>query len=231
MKNLFKYLIIWGLSLNIVACSSPQSNENTATDSPTKSNQESTASQTDVDQKTILFFGNSITAGYGLEPEQAFPAIIQYILDSLNHSYKVVNAGLSGETSAAGAKRIDWILKQKVDIFVLELGGNDGLRGLETKETSKNLQIIMDKVLEKYPSTKILFTGIEVPPNMGEDYASEFRAVFRDLADKNEVIFFPFILKDVGGDPELNQPDGIHPTAEGHQIIALNVWKYLKEML
>ena len=181
--------------------------------------------------KNILFFGNSLTAGMGVEPEEAFPAIIENKIDSLQLPYKVINAGLSGETSAAGKSRIDWLLKQKVDVFVLELGANDGLRGIPATETSKNLQTIIDKVKAKYPKAKLVMTGMEVPPNMGGKYASEFRVIFRQLAEKNDMALVPFLLDKVGGVSELNQSDGIHPTAEGHRILAENVWSVLKDVL
>ena len=183
------------------------------------------------ERKTILFFGNSLTAGYGLESSEAFPALIQLKLDSLKLPYQTVNAGLSGETSAGGLNRIDWILQQPVDIFVLELGANDGLRGLATSETQKNLQAILDKVKAKYPDVKIVLAGMEVPPNMGQKYTAEFRAVFKQLAAKNKAILIPFLLKDVGGIPELNQSDGIHPNAEGEKIVAKNVWETLQPLL
>ncbi|MDX1641378.1 MAG: arylesterase [Balneolaceae bacterium] len=181
--------------------------------------------------KTILFFGDSITAGYGLDTEQAFPAVIQQKIDSLDLNYKVVNAGLSGETSAGGLRRVDWILRQEVDIFVLELGGNDGLRGIDPQDTKQNLQGIIRKVEEAYPNAQIILTGMEAPPNLGDLYTSEFRSVYQELAAENDVIFMPFILEEVAGKPELNQPDGIHPTAEGHQIVAENLWDVLKPLL
>src|SRR5690349_5834191 len=145
--------------------------------------------------RTIVFFGNSITAGYGLDLSQAFPARIQEKLDSMNLPYKVVNAGVSGETSSGGRSRIDWILKQQVDIFVLELGGNDGLRGIPINETKKNLQAIIDKVKQKYPTAKIIITGMQMPPNMGKKYTSEFRSMFPDLAKQNNTSIVPFILE------------------------------------
>lgn len=182
-------------------------------------------------KKTIVFFGNSITAGYGLELNQAFPARIQEKLDSMKLPYKVVNAGVSGETSAGGRSRIDWILKQQVDIFVLELGGNDGLRGIPITETKKNLQTIIDKVKEKYPSAKIIITGMQIPPNMGRKYSTEFKSMYPDLAKQNNISIVPFILEGVGGNAELNLSDGIHPTAEGHRILANNVWNVLKGLV
>lgn len=179
----------------------------------------------------ILFFGDSITAGYGLDTEQAFPALIQQKVDSLGLKYRVINAGQSGETSAGGVRRVDWILQQQPDIFFLELGGNDGLRGVDPNNTKENLQQIINKVNEKYPDTKIVLAGMQAPPNMGERYAEQFKNIFFELADANNVVFMPFVLEEVAGDPELNQPDGIHPTADGHEIIAKNVWDVLKPIL
>ncbi|MDP2069939.1 MAG: arylesterase [Lutibacter sp.] len=187
--------------------------------------------QKNADQKVILFFGTSLTAGMGLDPNEAFPAVIQEKIDSLNLPYEVVNAGLSGETTAGGKNRINWVLNQKVDIFVLELGANDGLRGVPLTETKNNLQAIIDVVKEKNADTKIILVGMEIPPNMGEAYTSEFRNLFPELAKKNNLTLVPFLLQNVGGIKELNQPDGIHPTAEGQKILANNVWKVLKPVL
>jgi acyl-CoA thioesterase-1 len=182
--------------------------------------------------KTILFFGDSLTAGYGLDdPSQAFPEVIQNKIDSAKLPYKVINAGVSGETSAGGKGRIGWILKQKIDIFVLELGANDGLRGIPTTETTENLQAIIDSVKAKYPNAKLVMLGMQVPPNMGVTYASDFKVLFPQLAAKNKWSFVSFLLKGVGGVPSLNQHDGIHPTAEGAKIVAQNVWEVLKPLL
>ncbi|MDP4132348.1 MAG: arylesterase [Bacteroidota bacterium] len=182
-------------------------------------------------RKNILFFGNSLTAGYGIDPSEAFPALIQAKLDSLKLPYQVINAGLSGETTAGGNSRIDWVLRQPVYIFVLELGGNDGLRGISLSESAKNLQIIIDKVKLKYPSAKIIMAGMQVPPNMGQKYTSEFRTMFRQLAVRNKIYLIPFLLEGVGGVPALNQHDGIHPNVQGHKIVAENIWKVLKPLL
>ena len=179
----------------------------------------------------IIFFGNSLTAGYGVESSQSFPSIIQRKIDSLGLPYLIINAGLSGETTADGKNRIGWILQNKTDIFVLELGANDGLRGLPLAETGKNLQLIIDSVYQKYPDARIILTGMEVPPNMGKKYTTEFRALFKTLAETNNVLFIPFLLEGVGGEPDLNQQDGIHPNPEGHKIVAENVWKMLKDLL
>ena len=182
-------------------------------------------------KKTILFFGNSLTAGYGVDPSEAYPALIQDKIDSLHLNYKVINAGVSGATTSDGNSRIDWILKQPVDIFVLELGGNDGLRGIPLSVTENNLQSIIDKVKAKYPDAKIILEGIQIPPNMGPDYTTKFKEIYPRLASKNKIQLLPFLLKGVGGDPKLNQRDGIHPTADGHKIVAENVWEILKEDL
>jgi acyl-CoA thioesterase-1 len=182
-------------------------------------------------QKTILFFGNSLTAGYGLEPAQAFPALIQEKLDSAHLHYKVINAGLSGETSAGGKSRISWVLRQPIDVFVLELGANDGLRGIPLASTRQNLQAILDTVRQKSPGAQLVIAGMQLPPNLGASYTGEFREIFRELAQKNNATLIPFLLEGVGGVPDLNQPDGIHPTAEGHRIVSQNVWQVLQPVL
>jgi acyl-CoA thioesterase-1 len=187
--------------------------------------------ETKSESKVILFFGNSLTAGMGLDPNEAFPALIQEKVDSLQLAYKVVNAGLSGETTASGKNRLGWVLNSDIDVFVLELGANDGLRGISLEETRRNLQEIIDVVKQKNPNTTIILAGMQIPPNMGQDYTSEFRDIFPDLAKKNKIGLIPFLLEDVAGNPELNQPDGIHPTAEGQKIIANNIWPIIAETI
>lgn len=183
-------------------------------------------------KKTIVFFGDSLSAGYGLdEPTLAFPGLIQRRVDSLKLDYQVVNAGVSGETSAGGVGRIEWILNQPVDVFVLELGANDGLRGIPVETTTKNLQTIIDSVKAKNPSVKIVLAGMQVPPNMGAKYANAFKTIFPSLAEKNKAALIPFLLEGVGGEPTLNQADGIHPNEEGHRKVAEVVWKILSGML
>ena len=185
------------------------------------------------DQRTIVFFGDSLTAGYGLDDPatDAFPARIQQKIDEAHLPYRVVNAGLSGETSAGGLRRVDWILRQPIDLFVLALGANDGLRGIEPAVTSANLQAIVDRVRTKDPAAKIVLAGMMLPASIGEDYARAFDAIFPDLARKNQLAFVPFLLEGVGGRPALNQADRIHPTAEGHAILAETVWKILRPLL
>jgi acyl-CoA thioesterase-1 len=182
-------------------------------------------------RKTIIFFGNSITAGYGLGPEQAFPTLIGRRLDSLHLPYKVINAGISGETSAGGKSRLSWTLRQPVDIFVLELGANDGLRGIPVNSTRDNLQAIIDTVRHRYPACKIILAGMLVPPSMGSTYSSAFQDIFTQLAHSSDISLIPFLLDGVGGDPSLNQPDGIHPNYSGEKIVTETVWKALRPLL
>lgn len=197
----------------------------TITETNTKATIENTS-------KRIVFFGDSLTAGYGLSNvDDAFPGIIQSKIDSLQLNYTVVNSGISGETSAGGKNRIDWVLNEKPAIFILELGANDGLRGLPLSETKKNLQAIIDAVKSKYTGAKIVLAGMQIPPNMGQDYTTEFKNIFPDLAYKNDIALIPFLLENVGGIAKLNQSDGIHPTKVGHQILAKNVWEILANML
>lgn len=217
------------------ACGQSNSNQNentTSIDSAGLIDQNGGNEETvESDEKIIMFFGNSLTAGYGVNPGEAFPALIQEKIDSLNFNYEVINAGLSGETTASGENRVEWILKQKVDIFILELGANDGLRGIDLKETKENLQGIINKVEETYPDAKIVLTGMQIPPNMGPEYATRFREIFPELAEENNIQLIPFLLQGVGGEPELNLADGIHPNEAGHKILAENVWSVLRDIM
>ena len=182
-------------------------------------------------KKTILFFGNSLTAGYGIDPEESFAGRIQTRLDSLEKDYRVINGGLSGETTAGGLSRLDWFLEEEPHLFVLELGGNDGLRGIALTETKKNLLAIVDKVRAKYPNTKIILAGMQIPPNMGQEYTEEFKGIFPAVAKEKNIELIPFLLESVAGNPELNLPDGIHPTAEGHRLVMETLWPYISKAL
>jgi acyl-CoA thioesterase-1 len=195
-----------------------------------------------VETKNIVFFGDSLTAGYGLESAatDAYPALIQQKIDALSLTsadpatairWRVINAGLSGETTAGGSRRIDWILRQPVDIFVLALGGNDGLRGIDPAISQKNLQSIIDRVRDRYPAATIIIAGMMMPPSMGEDYARAFGAMYPALAAKNHLTLIPFLLKDVGGHTDLNQGDGIHPTPAGHAVVAATIWAVIRPLL
>lgn len=212
-----------------VSCRDSNNKTTTTSDDPieTKDSLQATVSK----DKVILCFGNSLTAGMGLKLEEAFPAVLQHKLDSLNLSCQVINAGLSGETTASGKSRVGWVLNQKVDIFILELGANDGLRGIPLNETRMNLQAIIDIVKEKNPEVQIVLAGMQIPPNMGPEYTTAFKTIFPELAEKNNLKLIPFLLENVGGIPELNQDDGIHPTVEGQKIVADNVWAVLKDMI
>lgn len=227
MRNILFVMIIAGF---ITSCGDNNSSAGKETDDTGKVGDSSALAENSA-AGNIIFFGNSLTAGYGVEPSEAFPALIQEKIDSLDLSWKVVNAGLSGETTAGGKSRINWILRQPVDIFVLELGANDGLRGIPVSETESNLQAIIDTVKAKNPQVTIVLAGMQVPPNMGSQYANAFRAVFKRLAEKNNTLLIPFLLEDVGGEEALNQADGIHPNVEGHRIVADNVWAVIKELV
>ncbi len=184
-----------------------------------------------VDPRVILCLGDSLTAGYGLDQSQAYPALLQQKIDRIGWNFQVLNAGLSGETSAGGVRRLEWFLKRKIDVLILALGGNDALRGIALESTEKNLDDLMTRTQAKYPGVKIIIAGMLIPPNWGPDYANKFRGIFPGLAKKHKAQLIPFLLEGVGGHPQLNFPDGIHPTAEGHLIVAENVWKVLKPLL
>lgn len=221
----FRYFLVF---LCFLSCGDANKNTTTSTNNTiTTAEKETIASE----EKVILFFGDSLTAGYGLELEEAFPALVQHRLDSLNLSYTTINSGVSGETTAGGLNRLDWILNQKVDVFVLELGANDGLRGIPLNQTRANLQAMIDLVKKKNHETKIILAGMQIPPNMGPEYTKEFREIFPKLAKENNIPLIPFLLEDVAGNPKLNLEDGIHPTAEGHRIVMENVWKVLNKVI
>jgi acyl-CoA thioesterase-1 len=215
------------LLLTLASCGNSDSQTNTSAATPPAADAKAATAQS----RTILFFGNSLTAGLGVEPEEAFPALVGQKIDSAGLGYEVINAGLSGETTAGGRSRVGWVLRQPVEVFVLELGGNDGLRGLPLTDTRRNLQAIIDTVRRISPQTKIVLAGMQIPPNLGADYANEFKEVYADLARKNDLVLIPFLLEGVGGVAKLNQPDGIHPTPAGHRLIARTVWDILQPLL
>lgn len=183
------------------------------------------------DRPVILFVGTSLTAGLGLDPEEAYPALVQRKIDAAGLRYRVVNAGVSGETSAGARRRMGWLMRQPVAVLVVETGANDGLRGQPPEATRENVQAIFDEALRGQPPPKLVLAAMEALPNYGEDYRRRFRAIFPELAKRNHATLVPFLLDGVAGDPRLNQPDGIHPTAEGHERVAENVWKVLRPLL
>jgi acyl-CoA thioesterase-1 len=185
------------------------------------------------DARTIVFFGDSLTAGYGLDnpAAESFPALVEGKIASAGLPWRVVNAGVSGETSAGGERRIDWVLQQPVDILVLELGANDGLRGIAPEVTRTNLTSIIDRVRDRRPSVRVVLAGMQMPPSLGEDYTRAYAAIFPEVARAEHVVLIPFLLEGVGGRPELNQADGMHPTAAGDAIVAETVWRTLRPLL
>ena len=220
------------LSLALIVMSCQQTQDSSLPESVTKLlAEENRQEEPSESLQHVLIFGDSITAGYGLEIEQAFPALIQEKIDAREWPFRVTNAGLSGETSSGGLNRINWLLRQPVDVFILELGGNDGLRGISPDLTQRNLQSIIDLVREANPEATIIVAGMQIPPNLGSAYTSQFKNIFPSLAEANDADLIPFILDGVGGIPRLNLPDGIHPTAEGHSIVAENVWEVLESIL
>lgn len=182
------------------------------------------------DSKTVVVLGDSLAAGYGLDPNEAYPALLQKKIKEAGWNFIVVNAGVSGDTTAGGLRRVEWLLKRRLDVLLLELGGNDGLRGITVESMKANLQAIIDRVKQKYPQAQIVLAGMKMPPNMGA-YAEQFNKVFPQLAKENHTALVPFLLEGVGGKPDLNLPDMIHPTAEGHKVVADNVWKTLRPIL
>jgi acyl-CoA thioesterase-1 len=179
----------------------------------------------------VVFLGDSLTAGYGLSEEQAYPALIAERIAERGWPVRVVNAGVSGDTSAGGLRRIDWLLEQRIDVLMLALGANDGLRGFSVDQTRANLQGTVDKALAANPRTRIVVAGMVMPPNLGPDYTAAFQATFPALAAENNLPLVQFLLAGVAGEEELNQPDGIHPTAAGQRIVADTVWSTLEPLL
>lgn len=189
------------------------------------------AEQTNSPGKRIVFLGDSLSAGSGVQPQQAFPSLVAEKIRARGLPFEVVNAGVGGDTTAGGLRRLDWLLQRKIDVLVLELGGNDGLRGLPVSNIKANLQAMIDKARAKYPEVKIVVAGMQMPPNVGPKYVEEFRQAFFDVAKENNATMIPFLLEGVGGARELNQPDLIHPNPEGHKIVADVVWKALEPLL
>ena len=208
------------------ACRGGENNE-----SASRAGDSTSIDSTSAAPRRLLFVGTSLTAGLGLEPEEAYPALIARRIDSLDLPYRVDNAGYSGETSAGALRRIEWLVRQPVDVFVLETGANDGLRGLSVDSMRANIQAIIDRVRAASPDVRILLIGMEAPPNLGTRYTSEFRKVFPDLAERNGATLLPFLLEGVAAVDSLNQGDGIHPNAAGSRRLAETVWSALRPML
>jgi acyl-CoA thioesterase-1 len=228
LSNIQLASIVLGITLIILGCkdNSPKQNE---VESSTEIESKTQELADKTEKKVILCFGNSLTAGYGLDDERTWwTSLLQDRIDSLNLDYKVVNAGLSGETTSEGVQRISWVLNQPVDIFILELGANDMLRGLAVENTKSNLEEIIKKVKAKNENIKIVIAGMLAPPNMGQDYEKEYNKIFSSLASKYDASLIPFFLENVALDPELNLPDGKHPNVDGQKVVLENVWKALE---
>jgi acyl-CoA thioesterase-1 len=216
-----------GIGWLIVGCQQRESNVASAADS-TSAPAAAPAGST---RPTVLFLGTSLTAGLGLSPEEAYPALVQAKVDSAGLPFRVINAGVSGETSAGALRRVDWLLKQPFDVLVLETGANDMLRGFDVDTTRANIQALVDKVRADRPNARIVLTGMLAMPNLGRSYGARFQQMYPDLAKKNHLAFIPFLLQDVAGVQGLNQADGMHPTAAGDRIVAGTVWKVLEPVL
>ncbi|MEM1297258.1 MAG: arylesterase [Verrucomicrobiota bacterium] len=183
-------------------------------------------------EKRLLILGDSLTKGYGLDPEASYPALLQDKLEANTPGeWRVLNGGVSGDTTAGGLRRAPWLLKKPVDLLIIALGGNDGLRGIDPSESEKNLQAIIDAAKASNPETQIVIAGMQMPDNMGKDYVSRFKALFPMIAEKNKLVLIPFLLEGVAGDPELNLPDYIHPNEDGQKIIAETVWAAIQPLL
>ena len=198
-------------------------------DAPTEGAALPASRSADGTRPRIVFLGDSLTAGLGLDPSQSVTALLQQRLEDEGYTYEVVNAGVSGDTSAGGLSRLDWSLDGDVEILVVELGGNDGLRGLPVAALKNNLAQIIARARQR--QVRVLLTGMEAPPNFGAAYTTEFRQAFRDLAGEPGVTFMPFFLDGVAGDPRLNQADGIHPNPAGARVVETNVWRVLEPLL
>jgi len=183
------------------------------------------------ERKRIVVLGDSLAAGSGVGKDGAYPAFVQKRIDQEKLPYTVINAGVDGDTSSGGLRRINWLLRKKVDVLLLELGGNDGLRGIDTKTTKANLIAIVARTRDKYPDVKVVIAGMQMPPNMGKKYTEAFKKIFPVVAKETKSALIPFLLEGIGADPKYNQPDLIHPTKEGHEIVAGTVWKVLGPVL
>lgn len=232
IKNIILFVLIASIFTN-QSCKNKQQKSQDVVQISDKIDEpvESIHQNDEVPNKNIVFFGNSLTAGYGLDEEYSFPSLIQKRLDSLHLPYHVINAGLSGETTADGKSRVSWILKQPIDVFVLELGANDVLRGQDLRQTEANLRSILMSVKQRYPDAKLILAGMQAPANMGNDYTRAFAAIYPKLAKEFKAALIPFLLEDVATIPTLNLADGKHPNAEGQKVVVENVWKILKKVL
>lgn len=220
-RMILRHLFLSVFAVALFGCEQPK-DEAAATPAPPDTTHQRPA---------ILFLGTSLTAGYGIGPERAYPALIQQKIDAAGLDYRVINAGVSGETSAGARRRVDWLMQQPVSVLVVETGANDGLRGLPADSLRANIQAILDRARQLQPSARLVLLGMRVPPNYGRAYSEQFQTVYHQLARTNQVTLVPFLLEGVGGIRALNQPDGVHPTVEGQRQIAETVWRGLEPVL
>lgn len=218
---ILRYLSISALIIALFGCDQPK-------EKPVSNVSASMASS---QRPTVLFLGTSLTAGYGIDPEQSYPAIIQQKIDSAGLDYRVINAGLSGETSAGALRRADWLFRQPVSVLVLETGANDGLRGLPPDSLRANIQGVLDRAKRLRPPPRLVLLGMRVPTNYGSTYSQQFESLYPQLAKSNGAVLVPFLLEGVGGVRALNQPDGVHPTGQGQRKMAETVWRVLEPVL
>ena len=231
MRSLQTFLVIC-LALALAACGTgddavqapPQ--DATANPEPTEVSQESETAEAEF---LVVFLGDSLTAGFGLDVEQSYPALVESQLRERGWSVRAVNAGISGDTTAGGLRRLDWLLRQNPDVLMVALGGNDGLRGVDLESSESHLRQILQKAQEQ--GVQVLLAGMLIPPNYGADYTEQFASLYPRLAEEFEVPLIPFLLEGVAAQPELNLPDGIHPTAEGQEIVAATVLRHLEPVL
>jgi len=222
---------LWLLPAILLACDAAPERVPPNGDASSEPAGANVAERTEDERAPVVFLGTSLTAGLGVDPAQAYPALIQEKIDSAGLPFRVVNAGVSGETSAGGLRRIAWLAEQPIDVLVLELGANDGLRGHDPESTRANLQAIIDTVRAHHPDAAVVIAGMEAPPNLGDAFTSRFRALFPALARANGAALIPFLLDGVAAVPELNQSDGIHPSPAGHRVVAETVWRALEPLL
>ncbi|MFL5471996.1 MAG: arylesterase [Gemmatimonadales bacterium] len=217
---ILRHLLLSGVLAAVVSCEQ-QPRDEPATSPPDKNSQ----------SPAVLFLGTSLTAGYGIDPAKAYPALIQQKIDAAGLPYRVINAGVSGETSAGAVRRVDWLLQQPVSVLVVETGANDGLRGLPVDSLRSNVDAILRRAHQLQPGAKLVLVGMKIPPNYGRAYSQQFESIYPELARAHGATLVPFLLEGVGGISAVNQADGVHPTAEGQRRMAETVWRVLEPVL
>ena len=234
-KRITHNVLLAGMVVAVIACGGQDEKVPSGADSAKAKANATLAAETKPAKfapgATVLFAGTSLTAGYGLDPDSAYPQQVQRLMTADGMPFQVVNAGVSGETSSGLLRRLSWLMREPFDVIVIETGANDGLRAIPVATMEQNIQRIIDGVRAARPSAQIVLVQMEAPPNLGRAYTTAFREAFPRLAKKNNVALLPFLLDGVAGVRRLNQNDGMHPNEDGERIVALNVWKALKPLL